>query len=170
MKTPRAKARGFMLMKMIILRFAPGAIYRQAKARALLAFSIRSSCEATRGGGRLSPTNVSLRCAMILSTAAKSVMKAMTFLFLDGRLLAFHNHLRIVCYLKEHLADRLEQGQPFSPKLVLISRTTSFSAAGGAVGLNLKTAVAVESSLCNLICISQDGIYFEAMALDKRIK
>jgi hypothetical protein len=34
----------------------------------------------------------------------------------------------------------------------------------------MKTAVAVESGLCNLICISQDGIYFEAMALDKRIK
>jgi len=40
MKTPRAKARGFMLMKMIILRFAPGAIHPQAKAWGLLAFSI----------------------------------------------------------------------------------------------------------------------------------
>jgi hypothetical protein len=97
-------------------------------------------------------------------------MKAMTFLFTGGRLLAFHDNLRVVRYLEKHLADRLEQSQTVSPELVLISRTTSFSAAGGAAGLNLKTAVAVESGLCNLICISQDGIYFEAMALDKRIK
>jgi len=40
MKTPRAKARGFMLMKMIILRFAPGTIHPQAEAWGLLAFSI----------------------------------------------------------------------------------------------------------------------------------
>ncbi len=36
MKTPRAKARGFMLVKMIILRFTPGAIHPQAKAWGLL--------------------------------------------------------------------------------------------------------------------------------------
>jgi hypothetical protein len=41
MKTPRAKARGFMLMKMIILRLAPGAIHPQAKAWRLMAFSIK---------------------------------------------------------------------------------------------------------------------------------
>jgi len=41
MKTPRAKARGFMLMKMTILRFAPGAIHPQAEAWGLLAFSMR---------------------------------------------------------------------------------------------------------------------------------
>jgi hypothetical protein len=40
MKTPRAKARGFMLIKMIILRFAPGAIHPQAEAWGFLAFSI----------------------------------------------------------------------------------------------------------------------------------
>ena len=44
MKTPRAKARGFMLMKMTILRFAPGAIHPQAKACGLLAFSINNNC------------------------------------------------------------------------------------------------------------------------------
>jgi hypothetical protein len=32
MKTPRAKARGLMLMKMIILCFAPVAIHPQAEA------------------------------------------------------------------------------------------------------------------------------------------
>jgi len=37
-------------------------------------------------------------------------------------------------------------------------------------GPAMKTAVAVESGLCNLICISQDEICFEAMALDKCIK
>jgi len=41
MKTPRAKARGFMLMKMTIVRFAPGAIHPQAEAWGLLAFSIK---------------------------------------------------------------------------------------------------------------------------------
>jgi len=44
MKTPRAKARGFMLMKIIIFRFAPGAIHPQAKAWGLLAFSIIVAC------------------------------------------------------------------------------------------------------------------------------
>jgi len=44
----------------------------------------------------------------------------MTFLFSGGRLLAFHDHLRVIRYLEEHLADRLEQGQPVSPELVFL--------------------------------------------------
>ena len=35
-------------------------------------------------------------------------------------LLAFHNHLRVVRDLDEHLADRLEQRQPVFPELVLL--------------------------------------------------
>jgi len=77
---------------------------------------------------------------MMRSTAEKSVIKAMAFLFSGGLLLAFHDHLRVVRDLEQHLADRLEQRQTVSRELVLISRTTSFSAAGGASGLNLKTA------------------------------
>ena len=49
MKTPRAKAQGFMLMKMIILRFAPGAIHPQAEAWGLLAFSIKISIFVAEG-------------------------------------------------------------------------------------------------------------------------
>ena len=74
--------------------------------------------------------SVGLRWLMMRSTTEKSVMKAMTFLFSGGRPLPFHDHLRVVRYLEQHLADRLEQRQPVSPELVLISRTTSFSAAG----------------------------------------
>jgi len=48
------------------------------------------------------------------------VIKAMTFLFSGGRLLAFDDHLRIVRDLEEHLADRLEQRLPVSPELVLL--------------------------------------------------
>ena len=47
-------------------------------------------------------------------------MKAMTFLFSGGRLLAFHDHLRIVRYLEKHLADRLEQRQSVPAELVLL--------------------------------------------------
>jgi len=57
---------------------------------------------------------------MMRSTDAKSVIKALTFLFSDGRLLAFHDDLRVVCDLEQHLADRLEQRQPVSPELVLL--------------------------------------------------
>ena len=49
-----------------------------------------------------------------------SVMKAMTFLFSWRRFLAFHDHLRVIRDLEEHLADRLEQRQPVSPELVLL--------------------------------------------------
>jgi len=52
--------------------------------------------------------------------AAKSVMKAMSFLFSNGRLLAFHDDLRVIRDLEEHLADRLEQRLPVSPELVLL--------------------------------------------------
>jgi len=64
------------------------------------------------------------------SITEKSGIKAMTLLFSGGLLLPFHDHLRVIRDLDEHLADRLEQRQPVSPELVLISRTTSFSAAG----------------------------------------
>jgi hypothetical protein len=40
---------------------------------------------------------------MIRSIAPKFGIKAMTFLFSDGRLLAFHDDLGVVCYLEEHL-------------------------------------------------------------------
>jgi len=47
-------------------------------------------------------------------------MKAMTFLFSEGRLLAFHHNLRVIRYLEQHLADRLEQRQAVSPELVFL--------------------------------------------------
>ena len=51
MKTPRAKALGFMLMKMIILRCPSGAIHPQAEAWGLLAFSIKAIYDFNRDNG-----------------------------------------------------------------------------------------------------------------------
>jgi predicted nuclease of predicted toxin-antitoxin system len=44
----------------------------------------------------------------------------MTFLFSRGRLPAFHDYLRVIGHLEEHLTDRLEQRQAVPAELVIL--------------------------------------------------